>query len=222
MRLLNLCSGTCSVSEPFREAGWEIVEVDWDSTHNPTHCVDLMTWHCPYEVGHFDVIWASPDCTQYSRARTRAKTPRNLARADALVQCCLDLIWRLQPKLWFLENPDTGMLKTRAVVANLPSVRVDYCMYGCEYRKRTRIWTNSSWAPLLCDRSHLVNGRHAKTAQRGPGRDCCSDRFTRDELHRLPAALCAELFDVCRIATHFQFPVFMSGGERNVQALGKG
>ena len=75
MRVLNLCSGTGSVSRPFREARWEVVEVDWDATHNPTHGVDLMTWDCPYEAGHFDVVWASPDCTQYRRARARARTP---------------------------------------------------------------------------------------------------------------------------------------------------
>ena len=198
MRLLNLCSGTGSVSKPFIDAGWECVDVDWDSRFDATHVCDIMTWDCPYEAGHFQVVWASPDCTQYSRARTTAKTPRNFEMADGLVKRCLDLIARLQPRLWFVENPDTGLLKARAVVASLPFVRVDYCMYGCEYRKRTRIWTNAKWQPSLCDRSHLVNGRHAKTAQRGPGRGCCNDRFSRDELHRLPAALCAEIFAVAR------------------------
>ena len=105
MRVLNLCSGTGSVSKPFIDAGWDVVEVDWDPAHGPTHCVDLMSWDCPYEAGHFDVVWASPDCTQYSRARTRAKTPRNLEKADALVQRCLDLIRRLQPKLRFVGEP---------------------------------------------------------------------------------------------------------------------
>ena len=47
----------------------------------------------------------------------------------------------------------------------LPYVRVDYCMYGAKYRKRTRIWTNAAWVPKLCDRSHLVDGKHTRTAQ---------------------------------------------------------
>ena len=195
MRMLNLCSGTMSVSRPFVDNGYEVVNVDWDPRYSPTHCVDIMTWNCPYSPGHFDIVWASPDCTQYSRARTTAKTERNLNKADALVKRCLDLIKYLNPRLWFVENPGTGLLKSRAVAQGLPYVRVDYCMYGCESRQRTRIWTNASWAPLLCDRSHLVGGRHTKTAQRGPGRGCCSDRFSRDELHRLPAALCEEIFN---------------------------
>ena len=196
MRLLNLCSGTGSVSKSF--VGWDIVEVDWENRYEPTHNVDLMTWECPYEVGYFDVIWASPDCTQYSIARATTKTPRDLDKADALVCRCLQLIAELQPKVWFMENPDSGLLKTRILVADLPYVRVDYCMYGAPYRKRTRIWTNADWQPKLCDRRHLVDNKHIKTAQRGGRNNWSSDdRFSVDELHRLPQALCDEIFEVC-------------------------
>ena len=74
MRVLNSCSGTCSVSKTVVKAGHDVVEVDWGPLFSPTHCVDIMAWECPYEPGDFDVIWASPDCTQYSRAQTTAKT----------------------------------------------------------------------------------------------------------------------------------------------------
>ena len=193
-----VCSGAGSVSKPFAAASWEIVEVDWDPTYGPTHCCNLMTWQCPYDAGHFDVVWASPDCTRYSIARTTAKSPRNFFKADALVERCLQIIEQLEPKVWFLENPDSGYLKTRAVVADLPFVRLDYCMYGAPYRKRTRIWTNlTDWQPKMCDRIHLVDNKHVRTAQRG-GRDAWSgsDRFTLDELHRLPEALCDEIYAV--------------------------
>ena len=29
---------------PFRENGWEVVEVDWDDRFGPTHVVDIATW----------------------------------------------------------------------------------------------------------------------------------------------------------------------------------
>ena len=108
MRFLNLCSGTGSVSRPFVENGWEVIEVDISGRHAPTHVVDLNEWDCPYETGFFDAIWASPDCTQYSRARTTAKEPRNLEKADRLVKRCLELISHLQPRVWFLEHPDSN------------------------------------------------------------------------------------------------------------------
>ena len=173
------------------------MNVDWDTKKGPTHQVDITTWIPPDLDGHFDVIWASPDCTQYSRARTTARKPRDLEGADRLVAACLRIIEQLRPRLWFLENPDGGLLKTRPLMQGLPCVRVDYCMYGAPFRKRTRIWTNARWCPKLCDRSHLVDGKHLKTAQRGGrggwGKDDC---FTLDELHRLPAALCDEIFQV--------------------------
>ena len=199
MHMLNLCSGTGSVSKAFVRGGWEIVDVDWDPRHTPTHCVNIMSRECPYPPFFFDVIWCSPDCTQYSRARTTAKTPRDFDKADALVQRCLDLVGYLKPGLWFLENPDSGLLKTRSVMNDLPYVRLDYCMYGSLYRKRTRIWTNAVWQPKLCDRRHLVDNKHLKTAQRG-GRGTWNshDTFDRDQLHALPKALCDEIVEVCR------------------------
>ena len=198
MGLLTLCSGTGSVSEPFRANGWEIVEVDWDDRYGPTHVVDITTWgYTVYPQDYFDVVWCSPESTQYSRARTSANTPRNLAKADELVAACLRIIHYFQPRCWFVENPDSGLLKTRDVVRHLEFVRVDYCMYGRLYRKRTRLWTNCTcWCPLLCDRSHLVDNRHLCSAQRG-GSKHFKRRFTRDELHRLPEALCQEIYEVC-------------------------
>ena len=102
---LNLCSGTGSVSRPFVENGWEVIEMDISRRHAPTHVVDLNDWDCPYETGFFDVIWASPDCTQYSRTRTTAKEPRNLEKADRLVKRCLEL--------FFICNHVSGSLKTQ-------------------------------------------------------------------------------------------------------------
>ena len=174
--------------------------MDWDGRYGAEVVTDIMTWDykAAFPQGHWDVIWASPDCTQYSIARTTAKTPRNFAQADALVQKCLEFIDYFQPSVWFIENPDSGLLKTRAVVAGLPYVRVDYCMYsGCPYRKRTRIWTNAQWTPRLCDRSHLMDGRHAMTAQRGPCKGHGSgDKCSLDQLHRIPAELCNEIYNV--------------------------
>ena len=199
MRLLNLCSGTGSVAAPFKQSGWEVIEVDWDPRYKPTHVVNLMTWDCPYEAGFFDCIWCSPDCTHYSIARTTAKTPRDLVKADALVQRCLDLIQMLAPQVWWIENPDTGLLKGRPCVQGLPFCRVDYCMYGAPYRKRTRLWTNCTEPGfMLCNRSHLISGRHAATAQRGGRRNEDDATFTRDELHRLPQALCEEIYSICQ------------------------
>ena len=80
MRFLNLCSGTGSVSRALKDANYEVVDVDWDNRFGPTHCVDIMTWECPYEKGHVDFMRSSLDCAHCNKARTTAKTPRNFER----------------------------------------------------------------------------------------------------------------------------------------------
>ena len=200
-RALFLCSGTGSVGEPFRQHGWEVIDVDWDGRFGAEVVADIMTWDykAAFPTGYFDVVWCSPTCTHYSIARTTAKTPRDLEGADRLVSKCREIIDYFEADIWFIENPDSGLLKTRDVVAGLPYVRVDYCMYGAFYRKRTRIWTNAQWTPKLCDRSHLINGRHAMTAQRRPCKGYGSnDICSLDQLHRIPAELCEEIYNVAR------------------------
>ena len=70
------------MSKPWRDSGHEVFDVDIDPTFEPDYCGDILQWD--YKSLDFipDVIWSSPPCDQYSRARTRARTPRNLALAD--------------------------------------------------------------------------------------------------------------------------------------------
>ena len=111
-RAVFLCSGTGSLGAPFREAGWEVVDVDWDGRYGAEIQTDITTWHyaAAFEPGHFDVVWASPDCTQYSCAKTTGP-PRDFEKADRLVQACRSIIEYFSPVIWFLENPDSGLLK---------------------------------------------------------------------------------------------------------------
>ena len=81
------------MGEPFREGGWEVSDVDWDGRYGAEIIADITTWDykAAFELGHFDVIWASPECTHYSLARTTAKLPRNFEKADKLVKACRDI-----------------------------------------------------------------------------------------------------------------------------------
>ena len=67
--------------------------------------------------------------------------PRDLEKAEKAVKAALYIVGYLQPTLWFLENPRTGILKERPYMANIPFVDVDYCMF-CDwgYQKPTRVW----------------------------------------------------------------------------------
>jgi len=128
------------------------------------------------------------------KSKTVAKTPRNLDLADALVQRALDIIAHFRPKAFWIENPWSGLLKSRPVFAELPYVKVDYCRFGAFYKKRTALWTNVPFAETLCDKSCPGwTGRcHAMVAQRG-GNKGGAPRQALSTLHALPPRLTAAI-----------------------------
>jgi len=122
MRLLELFSGTGSVGTVFKEYGWEVVSLDRDMPADIS--CDIMDWdyrNSPYPLKHFDVIWASPPCTEYSKAKTRGV--RKLDEANAVVERTLEIFGHFQPSIYFLENPQTGLLKIPALHGRAPLQR---------------------------------------------------------------------------------------------------
>jgi hypothetical protein len=195
--LLELFSGTGSIGKAFRDKGWLVTSVDIREDFNPSILCDVLLFDVKMLQGlpPVDLLWASPPCTHYSSARTTAKTPRDLVGSDAMVQKVLDLADELFC-YYLMENPNSGLLKTRAVVANCPMRVLDYCKYGAPYRKRTSIWTNSTWEPSrpLCKHDCPVSlGRkHTSSAQQGGARGG-TRRYTLEELYSMPKELCDEI-----------------------------
>ncbi|KAK3276308.1 hypothetical protein CYMTET_15607 [Cymbomonas tetramitiformis] len=108
VRILVLFSGTGSVEREFAKCfpSASVVTLDNDPRWQPDHLASMEDWDpTQYPPGFFDVIWASPPCTQYSQARTTGGPP-DLEGADKSVKCTLDAIEYLKPKHWFLENPE--------------------------------------------------------------------------------------------------------------------
>ena len=141
MNTLELFSGTQSFSKRVPNP----VSVDLLAKFKPTHVADMLTWdYKQYPSGYFEIVWASPPCTEYSKARTNAKTPRDLEGADALVRKAFEIIDYFKPRVWIVENPATSLLPKR-----MPTIRPDiqgyigdYCAYGKPYRKSTMFWCN--------------------------------------------------------------------------------
>ncbi len=167
-----------------------------------THqCCDIMNWdYQQYPHKYFQVIWASPPCTEYSRALTTR--PRDIESANEVVQRTLDIIEYFEPKYFMIENPQSGLLKDQIIMWGIPFKDIDYCKYGMPYRKRTRIWNNVfRWVPRpLCNKDcgNIIENRHIATAQRGPSgkRETWANqpRFTMHELYRVPEELIKEIF----------------------------
>ena len=90
-RLLELFCGTKSIGRAFEAAGWEVVSLDI--------LCDIRSWdYTLFPPGHFDMVWASPVCTEYSRALTMR--PRRLEEGDALVLRAFEIMAHFDPLMW--------------------------------------------------------------------------------------------------------------------------
>lgn len=164
LTVLDLFSGHESFSEVCRRLPqfFTVTTLEKDPKFKADITCDILKWsYKDYAPGQFDIIWASPPCTEYSIAKSRGV--RDLELADKIVKRTLKIIKYLQPKIWFLENPQTGMLKDRGMMKNIPYYDVCYCKYGYPYKKPTRIWTNlKDFKPLNCrqDCTMIVGGKH--------------------------------------------------------------
>ena len=205
-RALVLFSGTKSIEKGLWATGvdWECVSVDREAKFEPTHCVDVLTWdYTIYQPGDFDYVHSSTPCDQYSIARSKAKTPRNLELADGLALKSLEIIAYFRPAAWTIENPATSMLRRRDFMQGRRFHVVTYCSYNGlgGYQKLTAFWASDAlldaWKPRrLCrkDCPYSNGRRHFCTAQRGPAVGYQSDvSYDRSELYVIPAELCIEL-----------------------------
>lgn len=131
--IIDLCGGTGAWSKPYKDAGYVVLNV----TH-PRH--DVFTWQVYKELRAVYGILAAPTCTQFSLARTTAKTPRDLEGGFELVHKCLEIIWYCRfhkdLKFWALENP-MGYLRQ---LLGKPPLTMNPSDYGANYTKKTDIW----------------------------------------------------------------------------------
>lgn len=167
IKTLDLFCGTKSFSKIAEKNGFETYTLDILEKFNPTFCCDLMNWdYKQFPVGYFDIIWASPNCKDYSCLNFLRKGEKDLTESNNLIIRVLEIIDYFKPKYWYLENPQTGKLKLQEFMIDLPYNDVDYCKYGFNYRKRTRIWNNNPiWTgKILCKKNNYcdkrIDGKH--------------------------------------------------------------
>lgn len=164
--MLELFCGTKSVSKAVGNQFEEVINVDLDSSFNPTHCVNILEWDYKiYPREHFHTIWASPPCQEFSCLNfARPEKIPNLPLADSIVQKVIEIIEYFNPNRWFIENPQSGCLKDRPYMLGIPFIDMDYCQFSnWGYRKRTRFWTSVDGNSILCNKKdcvNMINGRH--------------------------------------------------------------
>lgn len=209
MKILELFAGTRSIGKAFEARGHEVYSVDWDRNFQDidlhTDISTLTAEDILERFGRPDVIWASPDCTTYSVAAISCHRHRNaetgsLEPISEYATFCdqtnvhvLDLIEKLQPAFWFIENPRGGMRKM-SWMQDLPRYTVTYCQYGERRMKPTDLWTNH---PAPDFKPPCKNGDPCHDAAPRGAKTGTQKLKNSVEKAKIPPELCDHIVDIC-------------------------
>lgn len=207
--ILELFSGTQSISKVFRANGWEAFTIEYDK-----HYEDITSW--TVDISKIKgsailermnepptIIWASPPCTAFSVASIGyhwtggefAYQPKtDYARfSQNLVMHTIDIIKELNPRYFFIENP-RGMLRKMPFMRALPYRHtVTYCQYGASVMKPTDIWHNHPYPHF---KPTCNNGDPCHEASpRGTNQGVMKDRSAKRRAI-IPEGLCEHIFKI--------------------------
>ena len=87
-----------------KDFGFDVVSLDFK---NAEINYDISQWdYQQHLVKHFDVIWASPPCTEYSKAKTTGV--RKIDDANKIVLKAIEITKYFEPAYFFIEflRPD--------------------------------------------------------------------------------------------------------------------
>lgn len=116
LNVVDVFSGTGSVSAPFKRAGHNVLTIDWEPSHGADICDDIMNITAQdildiMGVDHIDYVHMSPDCSTYSvaalgkhRNGIEPKSEKAMF-ADRVLNHIIKMLAELKPKYYSIENP---------------------------------------------------------------------------------------------------------------------
>lgn len=131
MRMLDLFSGLGGASQPFVDAGWDVtrIEISPLCAHVPhTHILDILTDDIlPFILMEpYDLIWASPPCTEFSLARQ----PQIKEPSLELIERTLGLIALNMPVCHIIENVMGAVKHFRPLMGGNRQQIGPFCFWG--------------------------------------------------------------------------------------------
>lgn len=141
MKILSLCDLTGGWSDPYRRAGYEVIQLDIQK--DPLADVRLRE----FAPGQIRGIIAQPPCTHFASSGARwwkGKGEAKLLEALAIMDACLRAVVIHRPAWWVLENP-VGRISR---YLGPPALTFDPCEFAGwseepeieRYTKRTCLW----------------------------------------------------------------------------------
>lgn len=206
MKILELYSGTKSITKYFDNTEHEVISLDILSKYNPTICCDILDWkYEDYPVNYFHIIWASPDCRVYSTLQytnigrkwnDREHLEQTRDENSKFILNTLDIIRYFQPEYYFVENPLHS-----AIWRYIPDdfkddfVIVDYCYFGRPFKKPTKILTNRKLQNKRCScKNHPMRIGISSQSKMKNAKTAVGDNSTLNERHAIPHGLLEYLF----------------------------
>lgn len=206
--ILDLCGGTGSWSQPYKDAGYDVHVITLPEYDVTAWCeAELETqdgrWvkgigfghgaeDCSLLIALEDIhgILAAPPCTMFSMARTVAKTPRDLEGAMKIVRACLEIIWYCQysgTKLafWAMENPKARL----RWFMGKPAMTFNPYEFGDPHVKPTDLWgnfnTDLTRAPVQLTEEQIAKARvNSRPLPRLPDGYDLPDNFSKRAAQR--------------------------------------
>ena len=163
MRILELFKGSGSITKFYENNNdVEVISLDILEKYKPTIVSDIMEFdYKQFPVGHFDYIWSSPECKIFSQLQNthigkKWKDKQELYEAQKIdskfINKTIEIIDYLKPKYYYIENPRYSKIWDFIENENFKKdfVIVDYCAFGYNYKKPTKILTNRKLDNVLC------------------------------------------------------------------------
>jgi len=200
---IELFSGSGIVTRTFERAGYNVFSVDIRKRkgicepHLRKSILQLSSQDIPFEKCH--ILWASLPCDVWSYAShdfhwDKWGYPKTIKCLEniKLLKKCLELIDKLSPDYFFIENP-RGRLRSCPILLDFLKRNsgieksLTLSSYGFPTTKPTNIFTNAiEWQPLPMD----PYGRGAEVHAR-------LDNMTRCSKQKVPRPLAEEILQYC-------------------------
>lgn len=145
--ILSLCDYSGVWSNPYREAGYKVVQVDIALDGSDVRLLE--------RVGEVHGIIAQPPCTAFAASGARwwrGKGLSALLEGLSIVDACMRIISVEKPKWWVLENPAGRISYYLGSPAHVFQPHW-YAGHSADpesnqYKKRTCLWGNFSMPPV--------------------------------------------------------------------------
>lgn len=144
--LISLFDFTGNWSRPYKEAGWNIIQVDIK------HGIDVMSWDYR-SIENVKGILAAQPCTDYALSGAKHFRQKDIdgrtAQSQKLVYKTKEIIEYFDPEFYSLENPMSRIHKLNPWLGP-PRLKFNPCDYAgydpepdnSRYNKRTWLWGN--------------------------------------------------------------------------------